>query len=212
MSVNPSEDDRTYRTARDAWNARYAARSHLYGSGPNETIVDQVTRLAPGRALDMACGQGRNAVWLAGRGHEVTALDISDVAIAQASDFADVAGVAVEFRAIDVVREWIPEPGSFELVVLAYLQLPPTTRRTAHAKAQRALADGGTIVLVAHHADNMTSGVGGPPMPEVHYREDQLAEDFGSLSIELNEKVLRAVDVEGGVRHAHDVVLVATKR
>ena len=151
-------------------------------------------------------------MWLAQQGHEVTGLDLSDVGIGQAKALAEEAGVTVDFRAIDLARTWQPEPDSYDLIILSYLQLPPDTRRAAHANAARALAPGGTLFLIAHHADNLEHGVGGPPYPEVLFDEDELAEDFGELDIGRNEKVLRDVVGDDGVtRQAHDVMLVASK-
>jgi SAM-dependent methyltransferase len=199
----PKED------ARKAWNERYAA-AKLYGLEPNRFVADELGGLSSRRVLDMACGQGRNAVWLATQGHQVTGLDLSDVAIAQAGQLAQTAGVEVSLRAVDLVDEWEPE-GEFDLVVLSYLQLPPEKRTIVHAKAIEALAPGGEIFLIAHHADNLEHGVGGPPTPDVLFSEAQLAADFGELEIIRNEKVLRPVDVEGEVRHAHDVLLRARK-
>lgn len=183
----------------------------VWGTEPNRYVADFASGLGPRRVLDLGCGQGRNAVWLALQGHEVTGLDLSDTAIEQADALAAEAGVEVDFRSIDVVREWQPEPASFDLVVLSYLQLPADTRRVAHAKAVRALAPGGTVFLIAHHADNLEHGVGGPPYPEVLFDEADLAADFAELEIATNEKVFRdVVGDDGTVRQAHDVMLVAT--
>jgi SAM-dependent methyltransferase len=196
--------------ARRVWNERYSARRDPYGTAPNEFVAAELGDLSPRRVLDLGCGQGRNSVWLAARGHTVTGLDFSDVAIARAEELAELAGVGVDFRAIDIVREWLPEP-EFDLVVLSYFQLPPSTRRMAHAKAVRAVKPGGRLFLVAHHADNLEHGVAGPPMAEVLYDESQLAADFGELEILRNEKVLRPVELPDGIRHAHDILLEAVK-
>lgn len=105
--------------ARDAWNRRYLNRGSLYGREPNEFVVSALAGLAPRKVLDLGCGQGRNAVWLAVQGHTVTGLDLSDVAIAQAREFARHIGVDVQFEAIDIARVWQPEP-VYDLVVLSY--------------------------------------------------------------------------------------------
>lgn len=199
--------------ARAAWNERYATKGMVWGTEPNRYVAEFAAGLTPRRVLDLGCGQGRNAVWLALQGHEVTGLDLSDTGIEQARALAREAGVEVDFRAVDVVREWQPEPAGFDLVVLSYLQLPTDTRRVAHAKAARALAPGGTVFLIAHHADNLEHGVGGPPYPEVLFTEADLEADFGALDIRRNEKVLRDVTGEDGeVRQAHDVLLEAVSR
>ena len=183
----------------------------VWGTEPNRFVAEFAEGLSPRRVLDLGCGQGRNAVWLAQQGHDVTGLDLSEVGIEQAKEIAAAAGAAVDFQAVDIVRDWTPEAGAYDLVILSYFQLPPDTRRAAHAKACQAVAPGGQVFLIAHHADNLEHGVGGPPMPEVLFTEDQLAADFGSLDIERNEKVYRSVERDGEARRAHDVMLRARR-
>ena len=121
-------------------------------------------------------------------------------------------GVRVEFALADIVEDWTPPPAAFDLVILSYLQLPAETRKVAHAKAATALAPGGTIFLIAHHADNPEHGVGGPPHPEVLFDETDLAGDFAGLAISVNEKKYREVEGQDGVvRLAHDILLEAVK-
>lgn len=198
------------RDHRAAWDARYEANESLWGLEPNQFVVRHAGSLPPGRVLDLGCGQGRNAVWLAGKRHHVTAVDLSEVAIAQATRYARQAGVDVEFIAADLTA-YEPDPGAYDLVLLSYLQLPEADRRAVHAAAKRALAPGGTVLLVAHHLDNLQHGVGGPPSPDVLFTEDDLAEDFGDLHIDINDKVLRHVDIDGVHGDAIDVLLVARK-
>lgn len=195
---------------RAAWDARYAADDSLWGVEPNQFVIRHAGGLPPGRVLDLGCGQGRNAIWLAGRRHEVTAVDLSEVAIAQATRYAKQAGVDVEFIAADLTT-YEPDPGAYDLVLLSYLQLPERERKAVHAAAQRALAPGGTLLLVAHHLDNLQHGVGGPPSPDVLFTEEDLAEDFGDLHIDVNDKVLRHVDLDDVDGDAIDVLFVARK-
>ncbi|MCP3973832.1 MAG: redoxin family protein [bacterium] len=197
--------------ARASWNERYEAAAALYGAEPNQFIAAELSGLSPRRVLDLGCGQGRNSVWLAAQGHQVTGLDISDVGIAHGNELAAAVGVGVDFRAVDVVNDWEPDE-EYDVVILSYLQLPQDMRRRAHAKAITALAPGGTLVLVAHHTDNLEQGVGGPPMPEVLFSESELAEDFAELDIKRNKKVLRDVEREGELRVAHDILVRAIKR
>lgn len=196
----------------EAWNERYATRGMVWGTEPNRFLADYATGLTPRRVLDLGCGQGRNAVWLAGQGHRVTGIDLSPVAIEQARRLAADHAVEVLFETANVVEDWTPPPGTFDLAVLSYLQLAPDDRRVAHAKATEALAPGGTVWLIAHHSDNITEGVAGPQYPEVLFDERALADDFSDLRLLKNEKVFRDVEGEDGVvRLAHDILLVATK-
>ena len=196
----------------EAWNERYATRGMVWGTEPNRFLAHYATGLSPRRVLDLGCGQGRNAVWLAVQGHRVTGIDLSPVAVEQARRLAADHAVEVLFEVANVVEDWTPPPGAFDLVVLSYLQLPPHDRRAAHAKVAEALAPGGTVWLIAHHSDNITDGVGGPPYPEVLFDERALAGDFVDLDLLTNEKVYRDVEGEDGVvRVAHDILLVAAK-
>ena len=196
----------------EAWNERYATRGMVWGTDPNQFLAEYATGLTPRRILDLGCGQGRNAVWLAAQGHRVTGIDLSPVAIDQARKLAADHTVEVSFEVGNVLEDWTPPTGAFGLVVLSYLQLPPHDRRVAHAKATEAVAPGGTVWLIAHHSDNITDGVGGPQFPEVLFDESALAADFSDLEILRNEKVYRDTESEDGlVRAAHDILLVATK-
>ena len=118
--------------AREDWNARYARKELLWTAQPNRLFATEVERLGPGRALDVACGEGRNAVWLAERGWHVTGVDFSDVALAKAAELAASRGVEVDWLLADVL-DHEPAPGAFDLVAVLYLQLP-------HDELARALA------------------------------------------------------------------------
>ena len=196
--------------ARGAWNERYEAAAELYGAQPNQFVAAELADLDPRRVLDLGCGQGRNAVWLASRGHQVTGIDLSDVGIDQARRLAARSGVDVDFRREDVVANWEPTE-QYDLVVLSYMQLPDEARRNLHSKAVAALAPGGELFLIAHHADNLDHGVGGPPTADVLFDEKELESDFGSLDIARNEKVFRDVESEGQTRRAHDILFIAHK-
>lgn len=199
----PLEPDR-----RRYWDERYAGEGDVWGLEPNQSVAGELADLAPGRALDLGAGQGRNAVWLAKQGHTVTAVDLSTVAVARIHELAAAAGVAVDAFVADLSR-WEPEPGAYDLVVLAYLQFPPDLRRRVHGVAKSALAPGGVAFLVAHHLENLDHGAGGPQVDELLFTEVQLAEDFAGFQIDQLETVLRPV--EDADRPAIDVVMRATK-
>ena len=184
----------------------------VWGTEPNRFLAEFAAGLSPRRVLDLGCGQGRNAVWLAKQGHTVAGVDQSEVGVDQSRRLAAEQGVQVEFALADLAGEWTPPPGACDLVVLSYLQLPPAARRIVHAKAAAALAPGGEVFLIAHHADNLEHGAGGPPYPEVLFDEAGLAEDFAALDIRTNEKRYREVEGEdGAVRRAIDILLEAVK-
>jgi SAM-dependent methyltransferase len=193
----------------ERWRARLGEARHAETTGePNRFLVEVAQSLAPGRALDLACGAGRNAVWLAERGWRVTGVDFSPVALAAARRLAAERGVEVEWIEADVLG-WAPPPAAYELVLVLYLQLPGRERREALAGARRALAPGGTLLVVAHHSDNLEHGYGGPKSPDVLFTQDEAAADLAGLEIVRAERVLRPVESEEGSRNAIDALVVA---
>lgn len=179
----------------NAWNDRYAATELVWSKEPNQFVAQELGDLPPARALDVACGEGRNAIWLAGRGWQVTASDFSPVAVDKGRQLAERVGVAVDWLVADALTEDFPE---VDLAVLAYLQLPPAERRTAIRNAFAALAPGGTMLVVAHDSTNLAEGTGGPQDPTVLYTAEDVLADLEGLPLEVQraERVPRTVSVD----------------
>ncbi len=192
---------------REDWNRRHGESGQLFGVDPNRFLVAEVDGLAPGRALDLACGAGRNAVWLAGQGWQVTGVDFSDVAIDNARRLAGDRGVAVEWLVADLV-DWEPPAHAFDLIVVLYLHLPAEERRPIIRRAAAALAGGGTILVVGHHSANIAEGTGGPQDPCVLFTAEDLAADLEGLDVEKAERVIRPVE---GERDAVDALVRARR-
>ncbi len=153
------------------WDARYAAGSP-WGREPNRTVHELVAGLAPGRARDVAAGDGRHALWLAGNGWRVDALDFSGTAVAQGraatarlADAGELRGT-VHWRVADATLDR-PEPLAYDLVLHAYLHLPPPAARTALTLSAGGVAPGGLFLLVGHDRTNLEDGFGGPQDPDV---------------------------------------------
>lgn len=193
----------------DGWNQRYAARPRLWGSEPNVFLAQTVGGWAPGRALDLACGDGRNAIWLALRGWDVTAVDFSSVAIERARSAADEAGVDIDFQAHDVT-EWVPPESAFELVAVVYLHIPHEMLQRVIANAAASVAPGGTLFVVGHHVENLEHGVGGPQHPDVLYTEHELA-TWCALDVRSARRAERTVETDEGPATAIDAILVASR-
>ena len=183
--------------ARDDWNARYAQKEYLWTAAPNRRFAEEVAGLAPGRALDLACGEGRNAVWLAERGWEVTGVDFSDVALVKAAQLATSRGVEVEWVVADVLDD-DPVAGAFDLVVVLYLQLPGEAMLRAIRGAASAVAPGGTLLVLGHDSANIADGHGGPKDPAVLYTADDLVPLLEGLTIEHAGPVRRTVALDQG--------------
>jgi SAM-dependent methyltransferase len=193
------------------WDRRYAAAELLWSAEPNRFLAAEVAGLAPGRALDLACGEGRNALWLAERGWRVTAVDFSPVALGRARELAGRRAVEVGWVEADV-RTWVPPIGAFDLVALLYLQLPPGERRGVLAAAASALAPGGTLLLVAHDLANLAEGHGGPQDPAVLTTHGEVTAELAGLLIERAERVERPVSLpDGGEARALDTLVRASR-
>jgi SAM-dependent methyltransferase len=195
---------------REDWNAKHGEAGPLFGVEPNRFLVAEAESLPPGRALDVACGAGRNAVWLAERGWTVTGVDFSDVALENARRLGAERGVEVDWVAGDL-REWQAPAGAFDLVAVLYLQLPADERRTVLARAAAAVAPGGTLLVVGHDLQNLNGGHGGPKDPAVLFTPDDVAAELPGLEIEKAERVLRPVETEDGEVQAIDALVRARR-
>jgi SAM-dependent methyltransferase len=194
--------------AREDWNERYAQKELVWTAEPNRRFAAEVEGLEPGRALDLACGEGRNAVWLAERGWRVTGVDFSDVALAKAAELAASRGVDVDWIAADVL-DHEPEPRAFDLVAVLYLQLPRDALLHAVETAASAVAPGGTLLVLGHDATNLTHGHGGPKDASVLYTAADVVPALGDLVVERAEAVERTVPLEAGEAVAIDAFVRA---
>ncbi len=194
-----------------AWDERYANQDLVWGAEPNRFVAAELAGLPAGRGLDLACGEGRNAIWLARHGWEMTAVDFSAAAIEKARALAAHEDVTVEFVVADVTR-FRPE-SPFDLVLLSYLQLAGDARDRALQVAVDAVAPGGTFFFIAHDARNVTDGYGGPSSASVCYRADDIVPLLDGFDVLQAGEVLRPVTRDDGTEaHAIDVLVHAVNR
>ena len=194
------------------WDRRYEGRELVWTAEPNRFLVAEAETLAPGRAIDLACGEGRNAVWLAERGWQAVGADFSEVGLQKARELANRRGVNVEWVAADLL-EYRPDPRAFDLVLVFYLQVPAAERLPILQAAAEAVAPGGTFLLVAHDSTNLEHGHGGPQDPAVLYTADDVVDDIDGpdCSIERAERVERPVHTPDGERIALDALVRARR-
>ena len=199
----------------EAWDERYAASELVWSAGPNQFVEAECADLPPGRALDLAAGEGRNAIWLAQRGWQATAVDFSAVALEKGRRLAG--EVNVEWVVADATS-W-ERPDTYDLVVIAYLQLPEDQRRAAVRCGFASLRRGGTFLLVAHDTSNLTEGTGGPQDASVLMTAEDVLADLDGESFEVvrAERVAREVtgpDEHGGEerRTAFDCLVRLVRR
>ena len=190
------------------WNERYATAEYVWKVDPNVFLVDQTADLAPGRALDLACGEGRNAVWLAEQGWAVTGVDFAEAGLDKGRRLAAQRGIEVDWICADATS-WAGAGPDFDLVAIFYLQLPGDDRRRAVGHAGRALAPGGTLLVVAHDAANLTDGVGGPRDATVLSTPADVLADLEAAGVDVEVVQAETVErpVQGSERPALDCLV-----
>jgi len=143
--------DEHLRNDEQAWDARYSENNRIFSGNPNVVLVREVGDLRPGRALDLGCGEGADAIWLAERGWQVTAVDISGVALARAQEHATEAGVTVDWQKRDLAADF-PE-GAFDLVSIQFLHFWGTFDREGILRAAAGAVAPGGVLLIEGHMD-----------------------------------------------------------
>ncbi|HUZ35157.1 MAG TPA: methyltransferase domain-containing protein [Streptosporangiaceae bacterium] len=196
---------------RDQWDERYGSMELVWTAEANRFVVEELAGLPPGRALDLGAGEGRNAIWLAEQGWQVTAVDFSPVALAKAAKLAEARGVTgVDWVEADL-RTYQPGEDAYDLVLLAYIHLPPDEFRPLLAAAAAALAPGGTLLVVGHDVDNIAHGHGGPQDPQILHRADEVVHALPGLTIRRAAQARRPVTTDEGERVAIDTVVRAQR-
>ncbi len=184
---------------RQGWDERYAAKDRTFVREPNRQVVEEIGSLPPGRALDLATGEGRHAVWLASRGWHVVAVDFSEVGLRRAQARAEVEGHPVHCVLADVHTLRLP-PARFDLVLAAFFHPRPAERTALYPSMAQALAPGGSLLLVSYDRANLTEGAGGPRDPDFLLDPPVLAAELEALGLDVTraESVrLRAPDADG---------------
>ncbi len=195
------------------WDERYSGAEFEWTTRPNQFVAAELPDLPPGRALDLAAGEGRNSVWLAERGWLVTAVDFSRVGIGKGRQLAMARGVGTAQIAWIVadLRDYEPGRDAFDLVLIAYLQVGAELRATVLRRAAAALAPGGTLLVVGHDLTNLTEGVGGPSDPEVLYTPEAISAELSGLRVLRAERVHRTVERDGTSATAIDTLVRAVR-
>lgn len=198
----------------DDWNRRYATDDFLWSMHPNALLAEQCATLPAGRALDLAAGECRNAIWLASQGWTVDAVDFAELALAKGRRLAASRQLDAQLHCICADLEtYQPAAGHYDLVTVLYLQLPWPTLAPILLRAAKAVAPGGTLLLIAHDPQNLSHGHGGPRHAEVLYSAAQLASLLADeLHIEQAAQLPRTVQTADGPRQALDCLLRASRR
>jgi SAM-dependent methyltransferase len=209
-------DDELHMLRQQFWDERYASRPQVWSGRPNPQLVDRIRGLAPGRALDVGSGEGADAIWLAEQGWEVTAIDVSPVALERAAAHALASGgdiaARIAWRQEDVLV-WGPEPGAFDLVSSQFMHLPRGPRGALFARLAAGVAAGGTLLIVGHHPSDL--GVVPRGHGEMLFTAEEVAArlDPGAWELIVVDAPGRTtVDPAGDVVTIHDALLQARRR
>lgn len=193
------------------WDQRYSSTDLVWSAEPNQFVEQICSALKPGTAIDIACGEGRNTIWLATQGWKATGVEFSAVALDKARRIAEHNGVDVDWilgdaRTVDRIVDQ-----RFDLVLFCYLQVPDSDLVEALRAGAQLLGETGRLVVVAHALANLEGGVGGPQDPAVLSTPERVTEiltDLG-LVIERGGEAQRTVQTDDGERTAIDLVVIA---
>ncbi len=193
------------------WDRMYRHRPAEWDGEPNPLLAEVAAGLAPGTALDMGCGEGADAVWLAQRGWQVMAVDLSQVALerGRAADPAQqVTWVQADLHA------WKPPAEAFDLVSAHFLHIPPAGRREFFDGLARAVRPNGTLLVVAHDASDLETSIGRPPIPDLYFTAEEVAASLAPGRWEIRFGGTRSretTDREGRPVTIQDMVLEARR-
>ena len=185
------------------WDERYESKEMLWSRTPNTFVESRLLDTTPGTGVDVACGEGRNAIWLADQGWEMTAVDFSAVAIERGRSLSD----KVDFVQFDVFT-WEPRR-LFDLVLIAYLQVEADPLSELVRKTGGWLEPGGELFMVGHDISNLDEGVGGPQVPERLWDLDLMLEWLEGVRVVEAGVVERPVEVDGEILYAKDTLVRA---
>ncbi|QYJ02460.1 methyltransferase domain-containing protein [Nocardioides panacisoli] len=195
------------------WDAKYEASQRVWSGNPNQRLVEQARDLAPGRALDVGCGEGADAIWLAGRGWDVTAVDVSTVALDRTAEHAIEADVDDDID-VGVYDAMAGRPKlrreRYDLVTVHFLHVPREDFDDVYRRIAAAVAPGGRLLVVAHHPADVESGVRpshGPGLLFPPERVLQAVRDVAAWSVETSEAATREQVIDGAPVTVTDTVV-----
>ena len=174
------------------WDKRFSEPGYAYGTEPNGFLASVVDRIPRGNVLCLAEGEGRNAVYLAGLGYEVTAVDTSTVGLAKADALALDRGVTIDAVLADLA-DYPIDPGEWQGIVSIFCHLPPVVRAALHERCLRGLAPGGVFVLEGFTPRQLELGTGGPKSRELLMELEFIRQELPGLRLEIAREIQREV-------------------
>jgi SAM-dependent methyltransferase len=200
------------------WEERYRSRSAVWSGNPNAHLVNEASGLVPGAALDVGCGEGADAIWLAERGWQVSAVDFSATALergaARARNVGSEVARRVEWLHRDLM-EWVPPKAYYDLVSAQFMQLPSAQRESVFPRLAAAVAPGGSLLIVGHHPSDLQTTAPRPPMAELFYSASDVVDSLDARVWEILTSATRersSTDPDGRPITIHDTVVRAQRR
>jgi SAM-dependent methyltransferase len=199
------------------WEQRYRSNPSVWSGNPNTHLISEVSDLTPGTALDVGAGEGADALWLAGRGWQVIAIDISTVALDRGAGHASEAGTEVAARINWLhadLTTWVPPPMTYDLVSAQFMHLPKPQREAMVARLATSVAAGGTLLIVGHHPSDLQTTIPRPPMPELFFTAAEIADTLKPEQWDIlasDARPRNATDPDGRPVTIHDAVLRAQR-
>ncbi len=189
------------------WDQKFDQPDYVYGTEPSQFLRNRAEWLEPGmRALAIADGEGRNSVFLAEQGCDVTAMDSSAVGLAKARRLAAARDVSIAFQHADL-RDWAWAPAQYDLVAAIFIQFAdPVFRSEIFAGIRQTLRPGGLLLLHGYTPKQIAYGTGGPPLAELLYTREMLRTAFDGM--ELIDLVEYDADLDEGPGHSGRSALI----
>ena len=177
----------------DFWNERYANNELVYGKAPNEFVALNANIIPKsGTALDIAAGEGRNALYLASLGLDVLAIDQSTVGLEKAERLAKERGLTLRTQAVDL-NDFHAEPNSIDVITSTFAHVPQDLRAKVHAGVQAWLKPGGVFILEAYAPEQLERDTGGPKDPSLLAPLETILQELKGLTIEHQASIVRNV-------------------
>jgi SAM-dependent methyltransferase len=192
------------------WDERYAEPALTYGAEPNDFLREMAPRLPGGPVLGLGEGQGRNAVFLAGLGHAVTAVDQSEVGLARARELAASRGVAIATVTADLA-DFDPGPGPWSGIISIFCHVPSSIRCQLYPRCAEVLAPGGALILESYTPDQPAFGTGGPKEADLLCTLAELRDLLPGLVLEVGREIVREIH-EGAYHHGPGAVVQVVAR
>ncbi|HQY59897.1 MAG: class I SAM-dependent methyltransferase [Myxococcales bacterium] len=194
------------------WEERYRAEAYAYGKEPNDFLRAEAGRIPAGRVLCLAEGEGRNAAYLAGLGHDVTAVDFSPEGLQKARRLAAERGVSLTTVHADLAA-YEPQRGAYAGVVATFAHLPLEVRLRVHGWVHEALREGGVFVLEAYSPRQLAYDTGGPRDAALCMTLERLTVELAPLEVIVGREIER--EIHEGLYHkgpSATVQVVAVRR